>query len=109
MVEAFWTVQFQGVQGGGGGVVLFSKGKILGGDSGYTYMGNYEENGNNVKAKVTVSNFVPGVPNVMGRQGNFDLEFEGAVNGDSMTVTANLVGAPGQKMNARLTRKSNLP
>jgi len=109
MVEGLWTVQFQGVQGGGGGVAVFNKGKVQGGDSGYTYLGDYQEDGNNVKAKVTVSNFAPGVPNVMGRQGNFDLEFAGVVNGDVMTVTANLVGAPNQKLNARLTRKANLP
>ena len=109
MIEGLWTVQFQGVQGAGGGVAVFAKNKILGGDSGYTYLGDYEENGNNIKARVTVSNFLPGVPNVMGRQGNFDLEFAGMVNGDAMTVTANLVGAPNQKLNARLTRKSNLP
>jgi hypothetical protein len=108
MVEGLWTVQFQGVQGGGGGVAVFNKGKVLGGDSGYTYIGTYEENGNNVKAKVTVSNFFPGIPNVMGRQGNFDLEFAGVVNGDVMTVTANLVGAPNQKLNAQLRRKVNL-
>jgi len=109
MFEGFWTVQFQGVQGGGGGVVVFTKGKVLGGDSGYTYVGKYEENGNNIKARITVSNFIPGIPNVMGRQANFELEFAGTVNGDVAAVTANLVGAPTQKLNARLTRKANLP
>lgn len=41
MIDGFWTVKFKGVQGGG--VAVFSKGKILGGDSGYTYTGTYEE------------------------------------------------------------------
>jgi hypothetical protein len=109
MFEGLWTVQFQGVQGGGGGVVVFTKGKVLGGDGGYTYVGEYEENGNNVKARVTVSNFIPGVANVMGRQGNFDLEFAGVGNGDTMNVTANLVGTPTQRLNARLTKKTSLP
>ncbi len=97
------------MQGAGGGVVTFTKGKVLGGDSGYTYIGTYEANGPNVKAQVSVSNFLPGMPNVMGQQGNFELEFAGTVAGDVMTVVANLVGAPGQKLNAKLTRKANLP
>ena len=109
MVEGLWTVQFQGVQGVGGGVVVFAKGKILGGDSGYTYTGDYQENGNNVRAKVAVGNFIPGVPNVMGRQGNFELEISGVLNGNVITATANLAGAPNQKLNARLTRRAILP
>ena len=65
MVDGFWTVQFQSIQGGGGGVAVFTKGKIFGGDSGYTYTGTYEETDNQVKARVSVQNFSPGVPNVM--------------------------------------------
>jgi hypothetical protein len=89
-------------------VAVFTKGKIFGGDSGYTYTGSYEGDPN-IKAKVSVQNFAPGVPNVMGRSGNFELEFSGTVSGDNMNVTANIVGQPTQKLNARLTRKGNLP
>jgi hypothetical protein len=107
MVDGFWTVQFQGVQGGGGGVAVFTNGKIFGGDSGFTYTGTYQENNNALKARVSVQNFVPGVPNVMGRQGNFELEFTGTVSGDTINVAASLVGQPAMKLNARLTKKSN--
>jgi hypothetical protein len=107
-VEGFWTVQFQGVQGAGGGVAVFTKGRIFGGDSGYTYTGTYEGDAN-IKARVSVQNFIAGLPNVMGRQGNFELEFTAAVNGDVMNATANMVGQPAMKLNTRLTRKANLP
>ena len=33
MVEGFWIVQFEGVQGNGGGVVFFIKSQVFGGDS----------------------------------------------------------------------------
>jgi T3SS negative regulator,GrlR len=108
MIDGFWTVKFQGTQGGGGGVAVFTNGKIFGGDSGYTYTGTYQESNNQVKAKVSVQNFVPGVPNVMGRQGNFDLEFSGTASGDTINGTANLAGQPAAKMNATMTKKSNL-
>src|SRR5712692_724246 len=74
MLDGFWTVQFQGPQGRDGGVAVFTRGKIFGGDSGYTYIGAYEENNNEVKARVSVQNFIPSVRNVMGLQGNFELE-----------------------------------
>jgi hypothetical protein len=109
MLDGFWTVQFQGVQGGGGGVAVFTNGKVFGGDSGYTYTGTYKENNNAVTARISVQNFSPGVPNVMGRQGNFELEFTGTVSGDVMKVVANLVGQPAMKLNASLTKKSNFP
>ncbi len=38
-VEGFWTVQFQGRNGA---VVVLTKGKIFGGDSGHTFTGSYE-------------------------------------------------------------------
>ncbi len=36
MVEGFWIVQYEGMKGNGGGVVIFIKGKVFGGDTGYT-------------------------------------------------------------------------
>jgi hypothetical protein len=42
MVEGFWIAQFEGVQGTGGGVVFFIKGRIFGGDSGFVYTGTYQ-------------------------------------------------------------------
>jgi len=104
-VEGFWTVQFQGRNGA---VVVLTKGKIFGGDSGHTFTGSYEGD-SSIKARVLVQNFVPGVPNVMGRHGNFELEFTGTVSGDTMNATANLVGQPSQTLTARLTRKATLP
>jgi hypothetical protein len=108
MIDGFWTVQFQGPQGRDGGVAVFMSGKIFGGDSGHTYIGTYEENNKQVKARVSVQNFIPSVRNVMGLQGNFELEFTGSASGDAMNLIANPVGQPATKMNARLTKKSNL-
>ena len=93
----------------GGGVAVFTKGKIFGGDAGYTYTGTYEETNNQVKARVSVQNFIPSVPNVMGRQGNFELEFSGSIAGDVLNASASIVGQPAMKMNAKLTKKSVLP
>ncbi len=42
MMDGLWIVQFHGPQGVGGGVVVLTRGQVLGGDSGFTYHGTYE-------------------------------------------------------------------
>jgi hypothetical protein len=49
-----------------GGVAVFINGKILGGDTGYTYEGTYALRRNTVTALVRVTNFLAHVPNVLG-------------------------------------------
>jgi hypothetical protein len=73
MVEGFWIVQFEGVQGNGGGVVIFLKGHVLGGDSGFIYTGTYETDEKTLSGRVLVHNFLPGVPSVLGIQGDVEL------------------------------------
>ena len=108
MIDGFWTIKFQGPQFSEGGVAVFMNGKIFGGDSGYTYTGTYEENNNQIKARVLVQNFIPGRPNVMGRQGNFELDFTGSVNGNVVNGSGSIVGQQALKMNASMTKKSTL-
>jgi len=42
MVEGFWIVQYEGAQGNGGGVAVFMRGRVLGGDTGFIYTGTYQ-------------------------------------------------------------------
>lgn len=109
MVEGFWVVQFEGMQGGGGGVVFLAKGKVLGGDSGYLYMGTYEADQQTIKARVSVTNFIPGVGNVLGVNGDFELALTGAIEGDSIKGTASLIQPAGVGIAVKLTRKASLP
>jgi hypothetical protein len=109
MVEGFWIVQFEGVQGGGGGVVLLSKNKVLGGDSGYIYTGSYDLSGNALKAKVKVEQFLSGIPNVLGVVGNFELELTGIVNDNLIKGNASLATRPGLGLAVKLTRRALLP
>lgn len=94
MIEGLWSVQFQGPQGNGGGVVVLTGSKVFGGDSGFTYAGTYELSGDAFKAKVSVKNFDPNFNNVLGVRGNFELLLEGKVQGDSIVGTGALVTAP---------------
>jgi hypothetical protein len=109
MVDGFWIVQYEGMQGNGGGVVMFIKGKVFGGDTGYTYMGSYEVNGNSVKAKIMVRNFLPNIPSVIGITGDFELAIEGTVEGEVIKGTGSLVGVQRPGIALKLTKRGNLP
>lgn len=110
MIDGFWIVTFAGMEGKGGGVVVMTKGKIYGGDSAFTYLGTYVDDGNGkVRADVLVQNFDPLVGNVMGIKGDFNLKFELTANGDKeLHGQASTPAAPGFGLKAKLVRRSNL-
>src|ERR1700721_969779 len=93
VIDGLWTVEFHGPVGVGGGVVVFIKGQVLGGDSGYAYNGSYELKDNILKARVSVNNFNSGLPNAFGIPGDFDLLVEGKMQGDAISGTGALAKA----------------
>ncbi len=109
MVEGFWIVQYEGMQGNGGGVALFIKGKVFGGDTGYTYLGSYTNEGKSVNAKVTVQAFLPNIPNVTGVVGDFELNIRGTLENDEINGTGTLPGNEAVGIVVKLTRRANLP
>jgi hypothetical protein len=110
MVEGFWIVQYEGVRGNGGGVAVFMKGHVLGGDTGFIYTGTYEvSERQQLLAHIKVRNFLPEVPNVLGVQGDFELLLKGAVAGPVIKAAASLVGQAAAGIIVKLTRVSDLP
>jgi hypothetical protein len=108
MVEGLWIVQYEGTQGEGAGVVVFTQGRVLGGDFGYTYEGNYIVKDNWIAASVHVANFLPSIASVLGEVGDFDLELKAPIEDNVIRATASLVGRPGLSIVAKLTKKANL-
>lgn len=108
MLDGLWIAHFRGLHGVGGGVVVFTRGQVFGGDSGFAYAGSYEEKGDVLKAKVTVTQFDPNVPSVLGISGNHDLLIEGKVTNDTIEGTGALATHPDTKVVVRLTRYRRL-
>jgi hypothetical protein len=109
MVDGFWVVQFAGMEGKGAGVVVLAKGKVFGGDSGFTYLGTYEEAEGKLKANILVQKFDPLAGNVLGIEGDFSLNFELTPNGnDELRGQASTPAAPGFGLKVKLTRRANL-
>ena len=110
MIEGFWIVQFEAVAGAGGGVVTFTKGQVFGGDSGATYLGSYESDGNAFKGRVRIHNYIAGVGSVLGiGNDDYDLEVTGMVEGDIGRGTGSPVGIQAAGLAFKMTRVSALP
>ncbi len=109
MVEGFWIVQYEGVQGNGGGVVFFLKGRIFGGDSGFVYTGTYQTDEKTITGRVKVSNFLPEVASVFGIPGDYELMLKGIVAGQKIEGSANLVNQAAMGIVVKLTRIGDLP
>lgn len=107
MIEGLWIVQYEGIQGGGGGVAVFVNGRVLGGDTGFTYVGTYSEKDGNLTAQVRVTNFLPDIPNVLGVEGDFDLLIHGPRKGQVIEASGSVVGQPGA-VALKLTKEASL-
>lgn len=58
MKEAFWTVSFKvNAQNFGNGVIVSKEGKIFGGDSAFTYSGNYKTENKVITAVLNISRY----------------------------------------------------
>jgi hypothetical protein len=102
VVDGLWIVQYHGPAGVGGGVVVFTKGQVLGGDSGFAYVGSYEEKGDGLKARVSATQFDANIPSVLGVPGDHDLLIEGKIKNDTIEGTGALVTHPDSKIVVRL-------
>jgi hypothetical protein len=49
MLEGLWFVKFETTTDAGCGVMVLLNGKILGGDSGFTYIGSYNDSDASIK------------------------------------------------------------
>src|ERR1039458_3020515 len=108
MIEGLWIVQYEGTQGEGAGVVVFVQGRLLGGDFGYTYEGNYVPKEKGMAASIHVANFLPNIASVLGYVGDFDLEFQAPINDRVIQGTMTLVGQPETSIVVKLSKKAEL-
>lgn len=109
MIEGFWIVQYEGLQGNGGGVAVFVKGHVFGGDSGSTYIGHYHFDGSTIRADVHIHNYMPGVTSIIGIEGDYDLRVTGKVEGRVIHASGVPIGAQATGMALRLTKVAGLP
>ena len=110
MIEALWSVLFaSNHQGFGAGVAVFETGRILGGDSGYTYIGSYEVKNGVMTAEVVISKYMAAGTSVFGDLQQFTLRLEGVPKYDAFEVLGYVAEQPASKIVIQLTRRAELP
>lgn len=115
-VEALWTIRFGDVATPGslanGGIVVLETGRVLGGDSGYAYVGSYSIKDGNISAQIKVIKHEPGWQDAFGTTDDeFDIELEGQLSQvhDEIRGAMGLVGTSGPRLGVLLRRFAELP
>ncbi len=93
-IEALWVVRF-GAPGTAerdldGGCLVFETGRILGGDSGYAYLGHYDLANGEISGTLTIIRHNLHVESIYGPETRFDLKFDGKRVGDD-TIQGRLI------------------
>jgi hypothetical protein len=110
MIEAMWSVRFVTNQNiGGNGVLVIENGKIFGGDSSYTYIGNFEIHDGRIKSNIKVSKYADtvGIISVVGSD-NYVLALSGKIDRDEMILSGNPSSNPQIDVVVKLTRIAEL-
>ena len=110
MTEGFWILQYEAIQGNGGGVITFIKGQVFGGDSGFVYTGTYTSEDTAVAARVLVRNFLPTYNSDLGVKGDVELEVRAThLTSTEIRGSAVMVGYELPGVAVKLTKVSDLP
>jgi hypothetical protein len=109
MVDGFYLMQLETVQGSGGGVIILSKSRVLGGDTGFYYLGQYDLQGQSLTARVSVRKFLNNVVSIFGIEGDYDVDLTATVEGNVINGKAVIPGHPEASLLVRLTKRSDLP
>jgi hypothetical protein len=92
MIEGLWVVQYEGIQGSGGTILVFIDGQVLGGDNGFTIIGEYEVKDRTVTAHAEVKNYLKTVPSFFDFDGDYDVKVQGIIDGPIIRGKAEIVG-----------------
>ena len=105
ITEGKYSVWFKTPVGEGAGTVVFSPdGKLSGGDTTFSYLGNWTQEGERFKAAILARRMAPGPPGVFGMD-EIDITLAGHSDSDvSTSCTGFAKQSPGLKLEVTLIR-----
>ena len=110
MYDGLWVVEFDSnTNRFGSGVIVLSKGRILGGDAGYYYSGQYEISDDKIKGQVSIKRFDDNCVSVFGDLDDFNLSFYGKVNDYQLSAQGSLENNPQLLLKIKGKKKEDLP
>lgn len=112
MIEALWSAEFKDANDlmSGSGIVIFENGKVLGGDSGFTFVGNYEIKDGIGYASIRVRRYSNTI-NMQSISGldDYTLDAVGKIDRNHMIFTGTSKSVPGFTLNIDMVRRAELP
>ncbi len=110
MLEAMYGVEFvSNMDDGGYGVVILETGRILGGDSSFVFVGNYEVKNGIFIADIKCTNDRNTLLSIFGDITEFNLHLEGKPKHNEFVVQGHMKENPEMKIAVKLTRRAELP
>jgi len=108
-IEGLWTIHFRSTLSDfGAGVLVLTNNKILGGDAGYWYSGDYSLDNETLTGKVLVARFVENYLSIFGDLNQFELIFNARFTKHSFEGTAFMVGQPKLRIEVNGSKKQDL-
>jgi hypothetical protein len=106
--NGLYEIFFHTVHGTGSGVIYAIDGKLRGGNSAFTFTGNYHNKPDMISVKVSTRRFNPDpdIKSLFGFEG-VTLSLTGQRNGDTLAFEGNALQKPGLLFKAQLTRVSD--
>jgi hypothetical protein len=103
--EGLYKVEFHTVHGTGSGIIYATDGKLRGGNSGFAFIGNYSDKGEDILVKISTQrhNEDPAFKPLFGID-RITLTLKGRANGDMLDFEGTALQVPGVTFKAVLTR-----
>lgn len=109
MVEGLWTIEFASPIGlFGTGVMVLTDRRLLGGDAGYYYSGEYTVTDHHIDGKADIVRFNRNSLSIFGDMDSFTLDFHGDISENSIDGFASLSDRPESKAKIRCRKKTEL-
>lgn len=108
--DALWTIQFEAAgEWRTGGVVVFDRGRVFGGDSHYYYFGRYVEEGSRLRGEARIVHYNGPLGTGFGNSRDFTVVLECRRNGGLINGHIHKPGNEAAKLSIRCVRREALP
>lgn len=111
MIDGLWIVEFiSSLHRSGKGVIVLNKGRLLGGDGGYYYSGDYEFAKNRITGTAEVIRYDRNSVSVFGDADQFTLNLEGEIEVEdySFNAVASIKDCPDYRIQIKGLKRINL-
>jgi len=109
-LEALWTIQIEAAgEWRTGGIVVFDRGRVFGGDSHYYYFGSYAEERNLIRGEARIVHYNGPLGTGFGNSPDFVVVLEARRSGGIINGHIHKPGNESAKLAIRCLRRETLP